>query len=315
MKRLGSLLTWLAFLLLLGSTCSVLWAAPPSESTPPEPPKPPEESLPGTAVSVAASHAVSVSNLKAILVVGPIDGNRGSWTTQEKVNMDLAAAELEAHGVDVHKFYAPNNDWDQIVAAADGAHFFLYRGHGVYWTSFPQPTVGGLALHGRLVSSDDIRRDLNLASNAIVMLFGCFTAGSSSIDGHAIGSAEAQRRVVQYSDPFFAAGASAYYANWYGDAFQHFLRDLFRGMTLGDAYEAAWDFGNTTVERLARPDDSQLVLWLDKDFWNESWQYNNAFTGLPDRTLMDLFQVTGLGVAPPRMPYTTYVPLALGGVP
>ena len=229
--------------------------------------------------------------------------------------MDLAAAELEANGVAVHKFYAPNNDWDQNSAAADGAHFFLYRGHGIYWTSFPQPAVGGMALHGRLVSSDDIRRDLNLASNAIIMLYGCFTAGSSSIDGHSIGSAEAQRRVVQYSDPFFDAGASAYYANWYGDAFQHFLRSLFRGMTLGDAYEAAWDFGDATVERLTRPDDSRLVLWLDKDYWDKSWQYNNAFTGRPDRTLMDLFQATGLGVAPAAMPYATYMPMVLGGAP
>jgi hypothetical protein len=229
--------------------------------------------------------------------------------------MDLAAAELEANGVTIRKFYTPNNDWDQIKTAADGAHFFLYRGHGVYWTSLPQPTVGGLALNGRLISSDDIRRDLHLASNAIVMLYGCFTAGTSSIDEHSIGSTEAQRRVVQYSDPFFEAGASAYYANWYGDAFQRFLRDLFRGMTLGDAYEAAWDFDDTTVERLTRPNDSRLALWLDKDYWDKSWQYNNAFTGLPDRTLLELFQATGLGVAPKSMPHAIYLPMALAVAP
>jgi hypothetical protein len=229
--------------------------------------------------------------------------------------MDLAAAELEANGVTVRKFYAPQNDWAQITAAADGAHFFLYRGHGVYWSSLPHPTVGGLALQGRLVSSDEIRRDLNLAPNAIVLLYGCFTAGSSSIDGHSIGSAEAQRRVVEYSDPFFDAGASAYYANWYGDAFQRFLRRLFRGMTLGAAYEAAWDFDDTTVERLIRPNDSGLALWLDKDYWNESWQYNSAFTGHPDQTLIDLFQATGLGVAPSTLPYAAYIPMALWVAP
>jgi hypothetical protein len=264
---------------------------------------------------MAPSDLIGGPNLKAVLVVGPIDGDHGSWTTREKANMELAAAELEVNGVAVHRFYTPINDWQQITAAANGAHFFLYRGHGVYWTSLPNPKVGGLALHGRLVSSEEIRRDLHLAPNAIVMLYGCFTAGSSSIDAHSIGSPEAQRRVLQYSDPFIDAGASAYYANWYGDAFQRFLRNLFRGMTLGAAYEAAWDFGETTVERLTRPGDSRLALWLDKDYWQESWQYNNAFTGLADRTLIDLFEAAGLGLAPPRMPYAAYLPMALAVAP
>jgi hypothetical protein len=249
--------------------------------------------------------------LKAVLVVGPIDGDFGSWTTQEKVNMDLAAAELEAKGVAVHKFYTPDNDWDQIKAAAEGAHFFFYRGHGVYWTSLPQPTVGGLALKDRFVSPDDIRHDVNLAPNAIVMLYGCFTAGSSSIDEGSIGSEEARRRVIEYSAPFFDTGAAGYYANWYGDAFQRFVRYLFQGMTLGQAYESAWDFDNTSVERLNRPAHPELALWLDKDYWDGSWQYNNAFTGLSDHTLQDLFRATPLGIAPSTMPHVTYLPMVV----
>jgi len=127
--------------------------------------------------------------------------------------MDLAAAELAANGVTVHRFYTPNNDWGQIKAAAEGAHFLFYRGHGVYWDSMPSPTVGGFHLKELFVSSDDIRNDLHLAPNAIVMLYGCFTAGSSSEDSGSISSAEAQRRVAQYSDPFFDIGAAGYYAN------------------------------------------------------------------------------------------------------
>ena len=67
----------------------------------------------------------------------------------------------------------------------------------------------------------------------------------------------------------------------------------------------------TTVERLTRPDSSELALWLDKDYWNERWQYNSAFTGLPDQTLIDLFHATGLGVAPTTLPYTIHIPMAL----
>jgi hypothetical protein len=212
--------------------------------------------------------------------------------------MELAAAELEANGVAVHRFYAPQTDWGEIQVAAEGAHFFLYRGHGVYWSSLPNPVVGGLALEGTVVSPDDLRRDLKLAPHAIVMLYGCFTAGSSSIDESPIPSEEAQRRVVQYSDPFVEIGVAGYYANWFGDAFREYVRSLFQGMTLGQAYEAFYDFDPTTVERYMHPVEPGLVLWLDKDQLESGWQYDNAFAGLPDLTLNDLFQSAGLEVTP-----------------
>lgn len=51
----------------------------------------------------AALAQPSLPPLKAVLLVGPIDGDYGSWTQSEKENMDLAADELAAHGVEVHK--------------------------------------------------------------------------------------------------------------------------------------------------------------------------------------------------------------------
>lgn len=232
--------------------------------------------------------------LKAVLIVGPIDGDDGTWTRGEIENMEAAAEELETNGVDVHRFYTPNNDWDAIKQSAQGAHFLLYRGHGVWWpyiSDFPHPHVGGFALKDKIFSSDDIRQDLDLADNAIVMLYGCFTAGHSSHekDHRDIGIDEAKRRVAQYSDPFFDVGASAYYANWFGSAFQMFLRYLFQGQTLGNAYESYFDFNADTVHRTTHPDHSDMAMWLDKDKWDGYWQYNNAFAGLPDETLETLF--------------------------
>jgi hypothetical protein len=275
--------------LLLTGTLTTAHATPPTPKTPPHPPQPAER--PASAPEIPSeppSVAADLPPLKAVLLVGPIDGDDGDWTTAEKQNMDLAAAELEANGVQVIKFYTPNNDWEQIKAAAAGAHLVFYRGHGVYWSPFPHPTVGGLALKDRFVSSDDIRDDLHLAPNAIVMLYGCFTAGSSGVEDDLIDSAEAQRRVAQYSHPFIDAGVAGYYANWYGDAFQMFVRYLFQGMTLGEAYEAYSDFSSDTVERYVHPDHPDLAMWLDKDLENTT--YNNAFVGRPDQTLADLFQ-------------------------
>lgn len=216
--------------------------------------------------------------------------------------MELAAAELAANGVAVHRFYTPNNDWEQIKAAAAGAHFLLYRGHGVYWSPMPHPNVGGFYLKNKFISPDDIRRDLALHPNAIIMLYGCFTAGSSGNDTISIDSAEAQRRVAQYSDPFLDIGAAGYYANWFSDAFQMYVRYLFQGRTLGAGYESYRDFNPATAERYMHPDHPTAVLWLDKDYWYDPLpQYNNAFVGRPDATLEDLFQVTTMVVPPTRI--------------
>lgn len=297
-RRTLSILAFLGLLvlLLLPGTGAAQGPAPLDPRTPTTPVQPrfpdlgPAEFVPQ---SIAAPQALPA--LKAVLIVGPIDGDYGEWTTDEKENMELAAAELEAHGVTVHRFYAPNNDWADIVAAAEGAHFLFYRGHGVYWSSYPQPTVGGFALSDGFVSSDDIRHDLDLAPNAIIMLYGCFTAGTSGGDDGDIGIQEAKRRVAQYSDPFFDIGAAGYYANWFGDAFQKYVRYLFQGQTLGGAYESYFDFNPSTVYRTTHPDHPQMAMWLDKDYWSGYWQYNNAFVGLPEETLSSLFGAPELG--------------------
>jgi hypothetical protein len=275
----------------------------PTPQTPTVPPRPPF--APPAAGSEAAAAAVTgLPPLKAVLLVGPIDGDEGSWTNDEKDNMDLAAAELEAHGVTVFKFYTPNNDWGQIKAAAEGAQFLFYHGHGPYWGEMPYPPVGGFALKDRYVSADEIRTDLHLAPNAIIMLYGCFTAGSAGNDTISIDSAEAKRRVAQYSDPFFDIGASGYYADWFGNAFQMFTHYLCQDKTLGQAYEAYFDFNSNAVERYTHPDHPEMALWLDKDDWYDPEpQYNNAFVGQPSRTLADLFPGPSMVVTPPDIVY------------
>jgi hypothetical protein len=240
--------------------------------------------------SMETLNAQAFGGLKAVLLVGPIDGDSGDWTTREKKNMELAAQELEAYGVSVHRFYTPENDWEQIKAAAQGAHFLFYRGHGISWSSGPQPVVGGFHLKSGSFSSDAIRRDLRLAPNAIVMMYACFTAGSAGNDVD-LSSPEAQRRVAQYSKPFFDLGAAGYYANWHGVSFQYFVRYLFRGMTLGQAYQTFYDFNPNTVERYTHPNYSDLALWLDKDYWNGGTKYDNAFAGRPNETITSLFGV------------------------
>ena len=246
---------------------------------------------PGGTNGGQANTALGLPPLKAVLIVGPIDGDNGTATTNERNSMELAAIELEANGVQVFRFYPPNNNWDEIKAAANGAHFLMYRGHGIAWGALADnPPVGGFALTGRFISGDDIRRDIRLAPNAVVMLYGCFTAGSSSSDTRAISAAEAKRRVEQYSDPFFDVGAGGYFADWFGDAFQLYVRYLFQGMTQQQAYESYHDYSSGRMIRVTHADHPSMQLWMGWDEWYDPKpQYNNAFVGKPDRRLSDLF--------------------------
>ncbi len=226
-------------------------------------------------------------NLKAVLVVGPVVDD--AWTAREKTNMDLAAQALMKYGVQVIKFYTPTDSWDKIVTAARGAQFFLYRGHGVAWGGDPL-VVGGMKLTDKFISPDDIRNQLRLANRAIVMLYGCWTAGSSGDSNELITSAEAQRRVAQYADPFMDIGAGGYFADWWPEAFPTWIDQLFAGKTLGQSYEAFWDYNASTVERYQNPLGTWLNLWLDKDPKAKGgYEYNYAFVGHSESTLVQLF--------------------------
>ncbi len=267
------------------------------------PPRPPQgDEPPRREISLGPQAVLTLPPLKAVLIVGPIDGDTGSWTLEEIANMRLAENELRSHGVTVYTFYTPNNDWNQIKAAASGAHFLLYRGHGINWGGTPV-TVGGFSLKGGLYSSDQIRRDVKLAQNAIVMLYACYTTGSAGGEYY-LASSEAQRRVAMYASPFMDNGAGGYYANWFGSAFQSLLHYLFQGQTLGQAYQSYFDYKPAGIEQYSFPGHSDQALWLDKDNWGPGDVYDYAFAGRPNDTLESLFG-TAMVAAPQPVSYLT----------
>lgn len=305
--RLAMIISLLAALL-SGTSGAVMAQAPtPQFGTLPEAPVTSSDGLSVSteaALTSSSSTSMALPSLKAVLVVGAIDETVRSdgltWTQQEINNMELAAKVLEANGVTVYRFYSPNNNWDQIKAAAQGAHFFFYRGHGISWGGSPI-NVGGLALYDHtnpdgstsynMIHSDRLQSELDLADNAIVMMYACYSAGSSG--GEMITLSEAQRRVAQYSGPFMNNGAAAYYANWFGNAFEYFVHYLFEGQTLAQAYQSFYDYpaGGATVEKSAYPGLSTEVLWLDHDAVDQSGKatYHNAFAGKANETLASLF--------------------------
>jgi hypothetical protein len=235
-------------------------------------------------------NALRLPALKAVIVVGPL--NDASVTTREINNAEKTALELEANGVSVTRLYSPNTNWAQVQAAATGAQFFMYRGHGIYWDSYPNPPVGGIELDDAIYSNDVISSGLKLAPNAIVMIYSCFSSGSSDTDPTAINLTEARRRVVQYAEPYLDMGVGGYFASWYPDAFQMYIRALFQGMTLGQAFQSyAYDPAMTNLG--THPTLASTDLWLGYVNWDPypipPYQYINAFAGKSGKTLEGLF--------------------------
>lgn len=162
----------------------------------------------------------------AVLVVGPIDGVDGTWTKAEIEHSNWLADALEEYGVKVTRFYPPNDNWEDIEIAAEGAMFFQYRGHGL--------EDGGFTLTSGYVAPRQISQ-LHLAAGAVAMVYACYAAGST-LDEEPVTSGVAVTRVEAYSAPFFRAGATAYYAAWRSNAFSAMVRDLFTGYTYLGAF-------------------------------------------------------------------------------
>ncbi len=172
------------------------------------------------------------TKLKAVLVVGP----QQDGTTEAIKKIDELAAYLKTQNVSTYCFYDTKADWEKIYTAANGAHIFVYSGHGT--TLGGEGKVGGLCLaDDSFISSEDIVTNLKLATNALVLFKSvCFGAGSSASDDDDIGITTAVKRVNEYATPFFKCGAGCYYANNFDNGCLNFLKDLFAGKDIIDCF-------------------------------------------------------------------------------
>lgn len=243
--------------------------------------------------SLEEGYVLSGKGLKAVVFVGPIDGDTGKATIEQVTYAKQTAAAMRAYGMTVYEFYPdnPKANWANIKIYAQGAHFLVYRGHGVAIANTNPLQVGGLWLRGgEYVSNDQIRAELRPANNFIVMMYGSYTAGSTSGDTVSINLDEAKRRVTQYSDPFFDVGAGAYYADWFGDAFTSYLNALMKGNTHRYAYTTFYDYTKGKLWTGPHPTQPSEQLWMGWDEWYDPKpQWNNVFIGQPDVTLQQMF--------------------------
>lgn len=232
---------------------------------------------------------VPTNGLKAVAIVGDVGANTSSY----KTDMDAAVAKLRDYGVSVTRFYYGDTGftWSEIVAAAQGAHFLLYMGHGVYGGSMPYPDwVGGFYLgDGQFVAPDQIRNDLagRLAGDSIMIFsHACFTAGSAGNDTPSwLPQSEAERRVKMYADPFTDVGMEAYFANNYYHSAAATVDEILADTVswtlarknMGEVFKNGVGYNSANFVDLTYSKPG-YDLWLDGD----TGEWDLAFVGIPD---------------------------------
>ena len=258
--------------------------------------------------TAAYDHRQFGNGLKAVAIVGDVE----SLTSSYKANMNDAVDALQNHGVSVAKFYYGDTrfTWLDIVAAAQGAHFLLYMGHGVYQGSMPYPSlVGGFYLgDGQIVLPDHVRHFLDgvLAPDSIIIFSNtCFTAGSASGDPFDLPQSEAERRVKMYAEPFTDIGMEAYFANNHFHSAERTVNLILDGYTMGDVFKGGEGHNADSFVDLTYP-KMGYDLWLD----GNPGDWDLAFVGIPEY----VFQV---GIPTPTPTYTptpswrVYLPVIL----
>jgi flavodoxin len=195
-----------------------------------------------------------LSGMKAILIVG--DQQEG--TSSAIAEMNELASLFTQNGIYVYKFYDENTDWEKIINVSRDCSFFVYSGHGS--NQGIGGAVGGLALN-EMISTNKLMSTLRLKNNAMVLFKSvCNGAGSSAGDDEDIQISEAKNRVTNYSYPFFAVGASAYYANNFQKGVYNFLNDFLSGLNLKQAYiNSAKTWSNIEIDETFSRDAAKTI--------------------------------------------------------
>ena len=246
-----------------------------------------EVKIPSRAIQ---SRAISTGfeGLRAVILVGDVDGDMGSGTRNYIRNMKELAKFLKSMGVRVDEFYSPDTPWDEIKEKSNGAHFILYSGHGVGSTldaPYIQKKVGGFAFKNQYISPEKIESELKPHAGAVIILAGaCFSAGNMSYDMGKIDYEEARKRVIQYSESFRSSGFSGYYATWSHTSAKNILLSLLTGKSHAQSYQLSEDTQNVHEESA-----DNATVWINEKPYQQKSIFNYAFAGKPEVTLTTVF--------------------------
>jgi len=248
----------------------------------------------------------SLKQLKAIIIVGPVSKEYDIYSIN---NQKKNAAYLRSIGIEVIEFYPPNDKWESIVTASEGAHILIYSGHGS--NQGINYDAGGICLTEGIYHAQDILNEFKLHKNSLILFNSvCSAAGSSASDNGDIGKNEALKRVAEYAYPFYKLNAGGYYANNYGDCLIPFLNSFFKNKKIKGIYTkeaSVWNkievfkkyqydqnYEISVSSRLGTNEIYDRISYINDvkkvEKVRDSKSYDVAYVGKPNFNVVDLFK-------------------------
>ena len=212
---------------------------------------------------------------KAVVIVGPVDAPRNEETQAFITAMEAKAILLENYGLNVVRLYHPYATWHNIRTNLSGASIVLYSGHGFGYDPDDANylTTGG-GNNGFCITDPDnlsgaalatqnmLIAYTQLARNAVIMIFSCYSAGASASDTAVVSEEVARRRVNDYAYTFLAVGAKEYFAGGDWDYYLDYLLSS-PNHTAGLAYQTAPGYDPAVLRTYVHAEYPASVLWLD----------------------------------------------------
>ncbi len=180
--------------------------------------------LTSSALNLVSPARADGAPLKAVVVAGPVHSRTVAYRGYCKAIADAA----EMQGMDVIRIFHPYAPASKVKAQAQGAHLFVYCGHGNGWPSaygpFQEKTKNGLGLDAAnpaqrspntvvYKGADWLRDNVALAADAVVILSHLSYASGNASSGMTIPTREvAVKRVDNFANGFLSIGARVVFA-------------------------------------------------------------------------------------------------------
>ena len=223
------------------------------------------------------------------------------------IEQNKVCAYLLKIGINVNFFSSNNCRWEDVKKASEGAHIFIYAGHGITLPSqldnntLSEGKEGTLYLKEGIIDGKKLVEGLRLHKNALVLFnHACSIAGSSANDNEDIGITEATRRVVDYAKPFVKLNVGSYYANNRCDYLIPMLTKFFYGVKIQDIYNHDASEIEKIENRKLHPYNNNYEVAVSGQFSYEKYSdgsvikksktYDVAYVGIPNFTVNDFFK-------------------------
>jgi hypothetical protein len=232
------------------------------------------------------TQATAASQIKVVIVVGPVEGTTARYIEHAREY----AAEARAYGANVIEVYSPRATWTRVKAAAVGANIFIYLGHGNGYPSpygaFTSLRRNGMGLNSSLNNGNSnvkywgqyyMRTGLDLARNSVVLLNHlCYASGNSEPGRKLPSKSVAMQRADGYGTGFLRTGARAMFATGNGSLNSVIADLLTSDKTVAQMFQDDWSFTGEADFKFASAKTSWSTVWMDP---HSAGKYYHAVSG------------------------------------